>query len=101
MADTKWKRLDTRVANASPSGIAQAALYQMYAYGHKYLRHQQHKTVVLIYPCTETFFAPMDPFTFENEFTLFILPYNLDPDPELDRLMPGEEIPLVDIEKQV
>lgn len=49
VADTKWKLLDE--ADKDKAGISQADMYQMFAYANKYTNC---KSVVLIYPKTET-----------------------------------------------
>jgi 5-methylcytosine-specific restriction enzyme subunit McrC len=80
IADTKWKI----IAQQKPRyDISQADLYQVYTYGHKYLKSEDNKVVYLIYPMTDEFKTPLSPFVFEDGFTLHILPFDI----ELGRLM--------------
>lgn len=59
-------------------GIAQSDFYQLFAYGHKYLEASQlHKELVMIYPKTTTFSAPLPPFSFAPGMTLWVLPFEL------------------------
>ena len=75
--DTKWKRLNAG-ARAKKYGISQADFYQLFAYGHKYIPPgQEHKELVLIYPKTATFEAPLPPFTFAPGMRLWVLPFEL------------------------
>lgn len=75
--DAKWKRLNTG-ARDKKYGIAQSDFYQLFAYGHKYIdASQPQKELVLIYPKTSTFSAPLPPFTFAPGMTLWVLPFEL------------------------
>lgn len=75
IADTKWKRVEP---NRSRYGISQADLYQVYAYGRKYLHGHDAKVVWLIYPATEVFQRPLAPFHFENDFELRVVPFDFE-----------------------
>lgn len=77
--DAKWKLLDSRKSGPDKKyGMSQADLYQLYAYGHKYLPEgAQQKTVCLIYPMTEIFHSPLKPFDFEPGYRLLVLPFDL------------------------
>lgn len=73
--DAKWKRLNAG-ARARKYDIVQSDFYQLFAYGHKYIPPgQEHKELVLIYPKTATFGAPLPPFTFAPGMTLWVLPF--------------------------
>jgi len=74
--DAKWKRLDGG-DRAGKYGISQADLYQLFAYGHKYLGGQG--DLVLIYPAWEGFEVPLEPFCFDNDnqLRLWVLPFEL------------------------
>jgi hypothetical protein len=73
--DTKWKRLNAG-ARAKKYGMTQGDFYQLVAYGHKYIPSgQKHKELVLIYPKTTTFDAPLPPFTFSPGMRLWVLPF--------------------------
>ncbi len=58
--DTKWKRIDAS-AGADKYGLSQADFYQMFAYGHTYLKGAGE--LALIYPHWGAFKAPLHPFT--------------------------------------
>ncbi|MFM5229848.1 McrC family protein [Aeromonas media] len=82
--DAKWKRLDG--ANREGKyGLSQSDLYQLFAYGHKYLDGQRdQRDLVLIYPAWEHFKAPLAPFCFDmenrdndNRLRLWVLPFEL------------------------
>lgn len=80
IADTKWKLLD-RNARSEKYGISQADIYQLFAYSRKYLSTQAQRRVILIFPKTDSFDQPLEPFWFEkNRDVLYVLPYNLDED---------------------
>ncbi|WP_318363442.1 McrC family protein [Enterobacter sp.] len=83
--DAKWKLLDARQANSSDKyGISQSDLYQMYAYGHKYLTGKGQ--MMLIYPCNPFFDVPLPPFHFDKNLTLWCVPFDV----ELGQLVRGE-----------
>lgn len=72
--DAKWKRLDGGDREGK-YGLSQADLYQLFAYGHKYLGGQG--DLVLIYPSWKHFQAPLAPFRFDDHLTLWVLPFEL------------------------
>jgi 5-methylcytosine-specific restriction enzyme subunit McrC len=77
IADTKWKLINQ--ANRSEKyGISQSDIYQLFAYAQKYLDNQQHREVLLVYPASDTFDRPLDPFWYRkgNE-VLHVVPYDL------------------------
>lgn len=75
--DAKWKRLNVGTRDKK-YGIAQSDFYQLFAYGHKYIEtNQVNKELVLIYPKTATFSAPLPPFSFAPDMTLWVLPFEL------------------------
>lgn len=51
-------------------------MYQLYAYGQKYLDGPGR--MALIYPRTQAFAAPLDSFNFGNGLMLDVLPFDLD-----------------------
>lgn len=79
IADTKWKLIDE---NEKPHNISQTDLYQMFTYLKKYLAFQTVKVVVLVYPATDNFKRPLEPFWFDRQQTevLMVLPYDLQSD---------------------
>lgn len=80
--DTKWKLIDAS-DRRNKYGISQADMYQLYAYGHKYLKDNEHKKLMLIYPKTDKFFEPLPVFNYEYGFELEVVPFDL----EADRLV--------------
>ncbi|WOE77526.1 McrC family protein [Pseudomonas protegens] len=73
--DTKWKRLDggDRVAKY---GLGQSDFYQLFAYGHKYLKGNGE--LVLIYPSRPAFREALPVFDFDEGLNLRVLPFDLD-----------------------
>jgi len=89
IADTKWKLLGQDSSAPIHASIGQADLYQMFAYGRKYLRDQKVKEVYLIYPKSANFTKPMPIFEYDDDFRLFVVPFDLSFD--VGRLLLGEE----------
>jgi 5-methylcytosine-specific restriction enzyme subunit McrC len=78
IADTKWKLID-EADRGGKYGISQFDLYQLFGYAQKYLRSQQAKEVVLIYPACDTFRKPLAPFWYERGLNvLYVVPYDLE-----------------------
>lgn len=75
--DTKWKLLDSSDSK-NTYGISQSDIYQLYAYGHKYLKGQDQKRLMLIYPKTERFQEPLPAFYYEDGFRLDAVPFDID-----------------------
>jgi 5-methylcytosine-specific restriction enzyme subunit McrC len=75
LADTKWKRLN---ASGPRGGVDMRDLYQMYAYGQKYL--QGKGEVWLIYPKTATFTASLAAFKFNKCLRATAVPFDLEAD---------------------
>lgn len=89
--DAKWKRLDG-ADRQGKYGLSQADLYQLFAYGHKYLDGQRdQRDLVLIYPAWERFKAPLEPFRFDERLTLWVLPFELDPDLPHQLMLPDPQ----------
>lgn len=85
--DTKWKLIDQNTkyenGNEDPkSGISQADMYQMFAYGKKYFKSHQNAKLVLIYPHWGRFNQPLRSFKFDDKLTLDIVPFDLAADSE-------------------
>ncbi len=74
--DTKWKLLDAS-KRAKNYGISQSDMYQLYAYGHKFL-HGQQKKLMLIYPMHAKFTEALPVFTYENGFELWAVPFDVE-----------------------
>ena len=75
--DTKWKLIDSS-DRRNKYGISQADMYQLYAYGHKYLKENEQKELMLIYPKTDKFQEPLPVFKYEDGLTLKVVPFDLD-----------------------
>lgn len=73
--DTKWKCPTSGGANF---GLAQSDMYQMLAYGMRYLQAEQ--DLLLIYPRTCDFATVVGPFMLPNTLRLHALPFDLDND---------------------
>lgn len=74
--DAKWKLLDqSKTTSEHKYGIQQADLYQMFAYGHKYLNGRG--SLMLIYPQHPLFRQPLPVFNFDNQLFLWCVPLNL------------------------
>jgi 5-methylcytosine-specific restriction enzyme subunit McrC len=74
--DTKWKLVD-ETDRANKYGLNQSDLYQLFAYGMKYLA-QGGGNLVLIYPRATTFRNPLDAFDLGHGLKLHALPFDLD-----------------------
>ena len=73
IADTKWKVIDQEDAQSNYN-VSQADMYQLFAYAKKY----NAKSVYLIYPKTDKFTKPLNPFHYEKDDTiLHVIPYDL------------------------
>lgn len=82
--DTKWKLLDQNEASGEKKYLlSQADFYQMYAYGHKYQNSQA--DMMLIFPKHEQFTQALPRFRFDNDFSLWVVPFCV----EADRLVAG------------
>jgi 5-methylcytosine-specific restriction enzyme subunit McrC len=86
--DTKWKLLHGD--QATHYGLSQADLYQMFAYGHKYLAGRG--DLFLVFPRIDDVVWPTTPFEFGDGLHLHVVPFDLD----LPGVRPGllRDIPL-------
>ncbi|EOE6914985.1 McrC family protein [Cronobacter turicensis] len=74
--DAKWKLLDSRADNSLRKyEISQADLYQMFAYGQKYL--QGKGNMMLIYPQHQFYNNPLPAFQFDKDLSLWCVPFDL------------------------
>lgn len=74
IADTKWKLVAGSENNRfSKYGLSQQDIYQMLAYGTKYLSSSGH--MLLIYPKHEYFEEPLPVFSFSKELHLWVVPF--------------------------
>lgn len=77
--DTKWKFINqcgNKANSRDKYGISQADLYQMYAYGNKYLG--QKGKLILIYPKHQQFTNHLPHFNYSDELSLYVLPFDLE-----------------------
>jgi 5-methylcytosine-specific restriction enzyme subunit McrC len=75
--DTKWKLLDGAANDTKTKyNISQNDLYQLFAYGEKYLNGKGH--VFLIYPAHQYFKEPLPVFDFDENLKLWVVPFDLD-----------------------
>jgi 5-methylcytosine-specific restriction enzyme subunit McrC len=75
LLDTKWKLINS--ANKGDKyGLSQSDFYQLFAYGHKYLRDGKGQ-MMLIYPKTAAFTKPLPVFDYGNDLTLWVVPFDL------------------------
>lgn len=65
--DAKWKLLDHK---ADKYGLSQSDFYQLFAYGHKYLKGKG--SLLLIYPKTDAFPEKLSPFYFDDQERLVL-----------------------------
>ena len=90
--DTKWKLIDQNATyqngNDDPkSSISQSDMYQMFAYGHKYLERAAGK-LMLIYPKWTMFKDENKQFDLGNGLTLYVFPFDLtDPITSANRII--------------
>lgn len=74
--DAKWKLLDNRAGDSLKKyEMSQADLYQMFAYGQKYLHGQGN--MMLIYPRHQYFATPLPVFRFDDDLSLWCVPFDL------------------------
>lgn len=77
--DAKWKLLDSAKNDSeSKYGLSQGDLYQLYAYGQKYLAGEGQ--LILLYPKTARFAEPLPQFKFDDGLVLHVLPFDLEAD---------------------
>lgn len=75
VVDAKWKLLDA-ADRANSYGLSQADFYQMFAYGRRYLRGAGQ--LMLVYPASDTFAAPLGTFDFGDGHLLDAVPLDLE-----------------------
>lgn len=74
IGDTKWKLIKSNENNRfSKYGLSQQDIYQMLAYGTKYLSSSGH--MLLIYLKHECFKEPLPVFSFSEQLHLWIVPF--------------------------
>ena len=75
VADTKWKLLD-QGAVRDKYKVSQADMYQLFAYGKKFLADQERAVSILIYPMSEQFSEPLPVFEFDDRASLLVTPFD-------------------------
>lgn len=68
--DTKWKLISS---NENDFSIEQDDIYQLFAYGHKYLNGCE--DMILIYPQHHQFEIPLECFYLAEELRLWVIPF--------------------------
>lgn len=83
--DTKWKLIDSTKDNGTDKfGLSQSDLYQMFAYGHKYL--DGNGELFLIYPSHDDFIEPIQySFEYSDELRLWVIPFDVSPNIKDDK----------------
>ena len=77
IADTKWKLIN-QADRSDKYGISQADIYQLFGYTKKYLENQKQREVLLVYPASDTFSEPLEPFWYrKDDEVLYVVPYDL------------------------
>lgn len=83
--DTKWKLLDASLDTTKDKyNLSQSDLYQLFAYGVKYL--EGHGELYQIYPKHACFTEPLGHFEFKPGLILQVVPYDLESDEGLTNL---------------
>ena len=86
--DTKWKRITNETPNGKSYDLNQADVYQMFAYGHKFMSGAG--TLVLIYPRSTTFQDALPVFHYSEAMRLFVVPFDLETDAFEVRTLHGD-----------
>jgi len=95
--DSKWKRVDGTLRaygddeGVQKYGLSQSDFYQLFAYGQKYLDGKGE--MLLIYPQTTNFSAPLPVFHFSDDLCLWVLPFDLNTGMLL--LSPNMRLPII------
>ena len=77
--DAKWKFLYQSKDNGSDKyGLSQQDMYQLFAYGEKYLEGSGE--LFLIFPYSEYFTDHLEPFSFRANLKLYVIPYSIEDD---------------------
>lgn len=81
--DTKWKVIEPSKSNGTDKyGLSQSDFYQMFAYGHKYLKPNgsegESKELFLVYPAHDGFRTAIPvSFDFNSELRLWVVPFKI------------------------
>ena len=73
--DTKWKLLDSNSDLKKKYNISQSDLYQLFAYGEKYMKGEGE--LYLIYPAHGDFYQSLPVFEFNDKLRLWAVPFDL------------------------
>jgi 5-methylcytosine-specific restriction enzyme subunit McrC len=75
--DTKWKRLDAALSNASDKyKLSQSDFYQLFAYGQQYLAGKGE--MLLVFPRTSSFQAALPGFEYTEDLRIHVVPFDLE-----------------------
>jgi 5-methylcytosine-specific restriction enzyme subunit McrC len=75
--DTKWKRLDAALSNASDKyKLSQGDFYQLFAYGQHYLAGKGE--MLLVFPRTSWFQAALPGFEYTKDLRIHVVPFDLE-----------------------
>lgn len=90
--DTKWKLLDEAlISREKKYGLKQSDFYQLFAYGHHYLPSAGR--MLLIYPKTDRLTKALPKFSYSEQLTLWVVPFDLTKDVlVVDPLRDGQEL---------
>lgn len=77
--DTKWKLIDSSLDDGKHKyGIKESDIYQLFAYGEKYLDGKGE--LFLVYPAHSLFSKPLSSFSLTDDLRLWAVPFELDAD---------------------
>lgn len=80
--DCKWKLINAESVD-DKYGIKQNDMYQMFAYGHKYMNGTG--KVVLIYPKTSSFSEPLPDLHFDDRLSVKAIPFDIETSQFIDK----------------
>src|SRR5690606_106337 len=75
VVDAKWKLLD-ELNVADHYDLREGDIYQLFAYGQRYLNGSGR--LILIFPATDTFLTPLEPFDLQGGLSLEVVPLDLE-----------------------
>jgi 5-methylcytosine-specific restriction enzyme subunit McrC len=85
--DTKWKILNSSYTNSKqPYNISQADIYQLFAYGKKYVHHEEndkkkpiisYPKLIMIYPKNINFEEKLPTFEYDEDLKLEVIPFDI------------------------
>jgi 5-methylcytosine-specific restriction enzyme subunit McrC len=92
--DTKWKCLDQTLNTTKDKyKVSQGDMYQMFAYGQRYLNGRGQ--MLLIYPKTQTFSQTLPAFDFSGELKLWAVAFDLERGAVVEDGLPEDLKPVI------